>query len=125
MIKEWLAVALGGMVGTIARHALGTLVRSWQPHWLPVATLAVNVVGCFAIGWLFRWSWDRELTNQWWEVGIRVGVLGGLTTFSSFGLEVVNAWHHRPALALAILGAHLGLGLAAVLGGMYLATGLR
>lgn len=125
MIKEWIAVALGGMVGTLARHALASLVRGWQPHWLPLATLAVNVVGCFAIGWLFRWSWDRELTNQWWEVAIRVGILGGLTTFSSFGLEVVNAWHERPALAMAIMAAHLGLGLLAVAGGMLLAAGMR
>ncbi len=121
MVREWLAVAIGGMLGTLVRHALGTWTRGLNPVYLPLATLAVNVVGCLAIGWLYRWSMDRQLINAWWEVGIRVGILGGLTTFSSFGLEVINAWHQRPAIALAILGSHLVLGLAAVWCGMQLA----
>ena len=125
VIREWLAVALGGMIGTLARHALNSLVRSWHPSWLPLSTLAVNVVGCFAIGWLFRWTSDRELINQWWEVALRVGVLGGLTTFSSFALEVVNAGHHRPSLAIAIVLGHLVLGLLCVIAGMNLATWWR
>ena len=122
MIREWLAVALGGMLGTLLRHALNTWVRNWQPHWLPLSTLAVNVIGCLAIGWLYRWTSDRELINQWWEVALRVGLLGGLTTFSSFALEVINAWHHRPAIACVIVAAHLGIGLLCVVLGMHAAT---
>jgi fluoride exporter len=122
VLREWLAVALGGMIGTLARHALNTVVRNWNPSWLPLATLIVNVVGCLAIGWLFRWTLDRQLTNQWWEVAIRVGILGGLTTFSSFALEVVQAWQERPAIALAIVTAHLALGIVCVLVGMNIAA---
>ena len=125
MIREWMAVALGGMFGTLARHALNTLVRHWHPAWLPLSTLIVNVVGCFVIGWLYRWSSDRELTNQWWEVALRVGVIGGLTTFSSFALEVVNAWDQRPALACAIVLAHVSIGLVCVMLGMQAAIWTR
>lgn len=125
MFKEWLAVALGGMIGTLVRHSLNTSVRHWHPAWLPLSTLVVNVVGCLAIGWLYRWASDREMVNQWWEVALRVGVLGGLTTFSSFALEVVNAWHHRPSFACAIIGAHLAVGLLAVALGIQAAIWMR
>ena len=125
MIKEWLAVALGGMLGTLCRHALGTAVRAVHPAWLPFATLTVNVVGCFAIGWLVHWTTQRQWTNQWWEVGLRVGVLGGLTTFSSFALEAIHAWHHRPWLGFSIVVAHVTLGLVCVLAGMSVANWTR
>jgi CrcB protein len=122
VVREWLAVAVGGMLGSLARHALSNWTRGFHPSLVPLATLAVNVIGCFAIGWLFRWSLDRQLINQWWEVGVRVGVLGGLTTFSTFGLETINAWHQRPALAVAMVAGHVCLGLFAVVLGMAVAT---
>jgi len=125
VIREWIAVALGGMIGTLVRHMLNTSIRSFSPQWLPVSTLLVNVVGCFAIGWLFRWALDRQLSHAWWEVGLRVGVLGGLTTFSAFAIEVFIAWQTRPLLGLAIVAGHLGLGLAAVALGISAATWMR
>jgi fluoride exporter len=121
VVREWLAVAIGGMLGSLLRYALSAWMRGVNPNLVPWSTLAVNVVGCFAIGWLFRWSLDRHLLNQWWEVGLRAGLLGGLTTFSAFGLETVVAWQQRPTLALAIVVAHVGLGLLAVVLGMALA----
>lgn len=122
MVREWLAVAIGGLLGSLARHALSSWTRGFHPSLVPLATLGVNVIGCFAIGWLFRWSLDRQLLDQWWEVGLRVGVLGGLTTFSTFGLETINAWQDRPALAVSIVAAHVGLGLLAVGLGMSVAA---
>lgn len=125
MIREWIAVALGGMIGTLLRHGLNSTIRAVSPQWLPLSTLLVNIVGCFAIGWLFRWALDRQVTNSWWEVGLRVGILGGLTTFSSFALEVVSAWHVRPLVGLAIVAGHFGLGLVAVALGIGLANWMR
>ncbi len=122
MLKEWLAVALGGMIGTVARHGLNTLAKSWNPLYSPWATLLVNVVGCLAIGWLYRWAMERNLTGHWLEIGARVGVLGGLTTFSSYALEVTHAWNVKPWLAVAILLGHIALGLTALVIGMQLAT---
>ncbi len=46
MIKECLAVAVGGMLGTLVRYALGHWTRGFGSQWLPLSTLAVNVVGC-------------------------------------------------------------------------------
>ncbi len=121
MMKEWLAVAVGGMLGTLVRYALGLWTRGFGPQWLPLATLGVNVVGCFIIGALFQWTIRRELHGTWWDVALRVGFLGGLTTFSSFGLDVLTAWQTRPWIAAGLIGAHLVLGLGAVAVGMQLA----
>lgn len=122
VIKEWLAVAIGGMLGTLVRFAVGLWTRGYGPQWLPLATLGVNVVGCLMIGALFKWTEQREMQGTWWELAVRIGFLGGLTTFSSFGLDVLQAWQHRPAVALALIALHLGLGLGAVALGMQLVS---
>ncbi len=122
MLKEWLAVALGGMLGTLARHALSGVFSLISPSWLPIATLSANVVGCFAIGVLAQWTIQQQFVGQWWVVGIRVGFLGGLTTFSSFGLEVIRMWQTERAIhSIAFVTSHLVVGLAAVALGMSLA----
>lgn len=122
MFKEWIAVAIGGMLGTVARHSLYTVGSLIGPGWLPAATLIANVVGCFAIGWLAQWAATHQNQGHWLEIGLRVGVLGGLTTFSSFGLEVMRFWQsQRTDMALLLVFAHLGMGLAAVAVGMSVA----
>jgi CrcB protein len=122
MLREWFAVGLGGMLGALTRHALATLFALIGHSWLPIATLAANVLGCLAIGILAQWSMEQQLTRHWWVVGLRVGVFGGLTTFSSFALDLVRLWQdERTAQSLGLLLAHLLLGIAAVVVGMALA----
>ena len=121
MMKEWLAVGLGGMSGAMARHGLTQLFSLIGPAWLPIATLAANVGGCFAIGVLAQWSLQQELPREWWVVGLRVGLLGGLTTFSSFGLDIVRLWNENQKTASSgLLLGHLVLGITAVAAGMVL-----
>lgn len=122
MIREWIAVALGGLIGTVLRHSTGNLLTLIGASWLPLATLIVNVVGCFAIGYLAQWSLAQSLENHWWVVGLRAGVLGGLTTFSSFGLDIVRLWQSaRPEAAVGLASAHIILGIGAVILGMQIA----
>ena len=119
MLIEWIAVALGGMLGAVSRHALQGVFSLLGAAWLPIATLTANVLGCFAIGVLAQWSFQQQLTNHWWVVGARVGLLGGLTTFSSFGLDVVRLWQaDRTGHAMLLTASHLALGLAAVVAGL-------
>jgi CrcB protein len=122
MVREWMAIAVGGMAGTILRHGTVSLFSLIGSSWLPIATLLVNVVGCFAIGYLTQWTLAQGLENHWWVVGLRAGVLGGLTTFSSFGLDIVRMWQSaRPEAAIGLASAHVLLGIGAVIVGLQLA----
>lgn len=120
MMRECLAVAAGGAVGSLARYGLLLLFSLLGAAWLPIATLLANVLGCLAIGYLAHWSLQADLSQHWWVVGARVGLLGGLTTFSSFALDVLRVWEQaRPAGAVLLASAHLALGLAAAMTGLW------
>ena len=122
MVREWMAVAVGGLIGTVLRHGTVNLFTLVGIAWLPLSTLAVNLAGCFAIGYLAQWSLDQNLVNHWWVVGLRAGVLGGLTTFSSFGLDIIRLWQSaRPEVAVGLASAHVFVGIGAVILGMQLA----
>lgn len=100
-------VALGGGLGAMARFSLGfCLARPW-------ATLSVNVLGCLAIGVLA----GLRLSESWLAFAA-VGVLGGFTTFSTFGLDVVALADEGRALAAGLyaLGSVLAGILAVLLG---------
>lgn len=119
MLIESIAVAAGGLLGAVLRHALLGLFSLLGVSWLPISTLTANVLGCFAIGVLAQWSFHQQLTNHWWVVGARVGLLGGLTTFSSFGLDIVRLWQaDRTSYAIFLCAAHVALGLGAVVAGL-------
>ena len=90
-----------------------------NPTWLPIATLVANIGGCFAIGALAQWSLHHDIGKEWWVVGVRVGLLGGLTTFSSFALDVARLWNDsNRSLSAGLAASHLVLGLLAVAAGM-------
>jgi len=81
---NFLAVALGGAVGSMARYGVQTLFRIWFGSTLPWGTLFVNLLGCFIIGAcavLLEHGWP------WLRPWVMTGVLGGFTTFSAFSLE--------------------------------------
>ncbi len=123
MLRECLAVAAGGAVGSLARYALLVLFSLLGGAWLPIATLAANVLGCLAIGWLAQWAIAQDVANHWSVIGIRVGLLGGLTTFSSFALDVLRLWQtDRVGFSVVLLLVHITLGIGCVAIGMLLAN---
>lgn len=84
---------------------------------LPAATLLVNVVGCLGIGLLLPWLLAREAggAGPHARLLVVVGVLGSLTTFSTFGHETLTFWREgRMGLAFGVVAVHLLLGLGAV-----------
>jgi fluoride exporter len=121
-------VASGGAVGALGRYHLGLavtrLVGKDTASAFPWATLAVNILGCFAMGLLFGWFIRQGATQESARLLLGVGVLGGFTTFSSFGLELLVLLQ-RGALApaLAYAGASVAAGLAAVVIGVALMKG--
>jgi CrcB protein len=102
-------LALGGALGTLARYGLNGLV-SQRVATFPLGTMLVNTTGCFVIGLLAALS-----LRPGWRLFLMIGVCGGYTTFSSFGLQTLNLARDGEWLYVAgnILGSNL-LGLLAV-----------
>ena len=83
-----LLVGAGGFIGSIARYLLGGWVqRVLDNPWLPWGTFVINVLGCLIIGLLAGLSDTRQSITPEARLFLMIGILGGFTTFSSFGLE--------------------------------------
>ena len=119
-------VAMGGCTGTLVR---ATLEQTWPaaPGHLPTTTLAINVVGALALGLLLGSLGERRPRLR---LILGTGVLGGLTTHSTFILEshrllTSDGSTGRPALGAAYLLGSMVSGLAAAAVGLWLAGRLR
>lgn len=118
-VQNLFLVGIGGFVGSVGRY----LVSGWmhdvirQP-WLPAGTLAVNALGCFAIGVVAGLAEIRQLFTPEARLLVVVGLLGGFTTFSAFGYETFSLARDREfALAAANVAAQVLFGLFAVWAG--------
>lgn len=128
-----LLVFLGGGLGSMGRYGVGQLIAHWTPkdlepkHWLdlyPLATLTVNLIGCAIIGGAWAWVITRGDGQQSPAMlFLIVGILGGFTTFSSFGLETLELiQNQRPGAAAVYVVASLLFGLLGVFGGYTIGT---
>lgn len=86
---NYVAVALGGVVGCCARYGVTQAVQAFYGKNFPLATLIINVVGCLLMGFLFYATLERVNVSQSMRVAILTGVLGGFTTFSAFAIETL------------------------------------
>ena len=115
----WIAIATGGALGSVARHGVNVLMSRVVHRPVPYATAAVNLVGCVAIGMLAGLLASNRLhmTAQV-RAFVFVGVLGGFTTFSSFGLDTFALGREGSyAVAFWNVAAQVGLGLLGVAAG--------
>lgn len=121
MIK-WSLIALGGAVGSMLRYAVQGWAQRLTDGSFPIGTFVVNMVGCLAIGFLSGFFASPQLIREEYRIGITIGLLGGFTTFSTFGLESFNLVNDGE-LRLALLNvlASCGIGLVAVWAGYRLA----
>jgi len=113
---KWILIALGGGCGSMMRYAM----QGWVKQLLggsifPLGTMCVNLSGCLVIGLLSGYFAGPHLVRDEYRIGLTVGVLGGFTTFSTFGFETFTLLNDRE-YGLAALNVVLscGLGLAAV-----------
>jgi len=93
---------IGGAVGAGARHLTGRTTLALFGPGFPYGTLAVNLIGGFAMGLLVGALARMSVPGENWRLLLGVGVLGGYTTFSAFSLDVVNMIE-RGDLAIAAL----------------------
>ena len=108
--RELVAVFFGGLVGTGARLAIDALVGQ------PASTLAINVVGSFALGLLVARVWSSAA--PWLRAGLGAGLLGSFTTFSALAVTIVTLGFTFSAVLYLVLS--IGLGLLAALAGLRL-----
>jgi fluoride exporter len=90
-VRTVVLVAAGGALGSVLRYALGGIVQIRSGVLaFPLGTLAVNVIGCFAIGVVAELFEMRGATGSASRAFLTVGLLGGFTTFSAFSNETLN-----------------------------------
>ncbi|MBN2601266.1 MAG: fluoride efflux transporter CrcB [Candidatus Marinimicrobia bacterium] len=121
-----LIVGTGGFLGSVSRYILSGLVhRLITQAVFPYGTLTVNVLGCLAIGFLSGLAESRQLFSPEMRLLMFIGFLGGFTTFSTFGYEIVSFARDGQLMAsLANLMLHLVLGLGAVWTGLALSRAI-
>jgi CrcB protein len=86
-LGRYLAVALGGALGAMARYWIGTIVGERFPTRFPLGTLIINVTGSFIIGFFLTLVSERINIHPNWRLAVAVGFVGAYTTFSTFEYE--------------------------------------
>jgi len=109
-------VGIGGFIGSLFRFGVSGFVHRLLPFAaFPYGTLAVNVSGCLVIGILSGLAESRQVIGPELRLFLFLGVLGGFTTFSTFGYETIellrDAEHFRAGANVAL---HIAVGLLAV-----------
>ncbi len=113
-----LLVFVGGGAGATCRYGMGRLVGRGYHGAFPLATVAINVTGCFAIGLLLTLLAREHRDVALLTTLLATGFLGGYTTFSTYALEGVVLWNDDKALlALANLVGSVAAGLLAAAAG--------
>ncbi len=119
-MKLILFIAVGGALGAVLRHAVGVQLLRWLGSGFPFSTVAVNIIGSFALGALV------EVMALRWQVGVEtrafltVGLIGAFTTFSAFSLDVVVLYERGAFLSMALyLAASITLSVFGLVAGLH------
>ncbi len=124
--QQLVLVMLGGALGAAGRFWLGGAMLRQFGSGMPWGTLAANLIGSFAVGYIAVWLEGRGQVALYWRAFLIVGLLGGLTTFSALMLEaLLLARTQRNDLLLGYLGGTLVAGLLLVWAGARLADAMR
>ena len=115
-LPQLLWVGFGGFLGSIGRFVMAGALNRFSPVLgFPVGTLAVNILGCFLIGVLNGLAETRSLLGPDIRIFLFIGVLGGFTTYSTFGFESLALLKDGAVLKTsANIILHVFLGLSAV-----------
>lgn len=111
-----LYVGIGGFIGSILRYWVSSAIQQAANNpAFPFGTLTVNLIGCLVIGFLSQLAEMRDVFTPEARLFVFIGILGGFTTFSTFGNETMNFLRGGEGLpALLNIGAHIFAGLTAI-----------
>jgi CrcB protein len=119
MIRQWLAVGIGGAAGSLVRWRLGIWLNPIFPT-LPFGTLAANLCGGFIMGLCMEYFARNAGVPPELRLAATTGFLGGLTTFSTFSAETSNLLLRRDyPWTAALIGANLIGSVLLTLTGVY------
>lgn len=90
MIRTIAVIALGGSLGALARFGLAQWIAAYWSRSFPLATFAVNLIGCLIIGILYGLWLHRPEFSPLLRQGLFIGFLGAFTTFSTFSLDTLR-----------------------------------
>ncbi|WP_250535377.1 fluoride efflux transporter CrcB [Caballeronia sp. AZ10_KS36] len=111
MYLSIIAVGLGGGLGSLLRWALGLRLNAIFPN-LPLGTFAANVIAGYIIGVAVAFFARMPDLSVEWRLFVITGLMGGLSTFSTFSAEVVaHLQQGRLGWALAEIAIHVGASL--------------
>jgi len=118
-VTQALFIATGGAIGALLRFWLSTGMHALLGRGFPYGTLAVNVLGSLAIGWVYVMLIERMSAGPELRSLLLVGLLGAFTTFSTFSIETLNLIESGEQLkALTNILLSVSLCLAACWAGM-------
>jgi fluoride exporter len=122
MLENILAISAGAVVGALARYTITHHSSELTHHsGFPFGTLAVNVIGCFAVGWILA---ANDGPQDRWRLLAATGFCGAFTTFSAFAYESMAYWRQGAVFVFAVnVLANNVLSLLAVVAGMHLRSG--
>ncbi len=124
-MMQWLAIALGGALGSVARFAAVVYLTPLLNFKFPLGTFVVNLLGSLLIGIAYVLLVEKTTLAVEWRLFFITGVLGGFTTFSAFSLEMLQLWQEGHVLnALVYASSSVILGLLFAYAGMLLAQKL-
>jgi CrcB protein len=112
---QWLAIALGGALGSVLRFAAVGYLTPLLNYRFPLGTFVVNILGSFLIGVAYVLLVEKATLPAELRLFFITGILGGFTTFSAFSLEILQLWqegHIFNALVYASSSVILGLMMA-------------
>ena len=118
-------IAVFAVLGAWARYGQSILVQMVLGRGFPWATLSINVLGCFLMGFLFFETLERSALSPELRTGILTGGLGTYTTFSTFSLETLVLFENGEAIkAFAYMFSSLFLCVAAAFMGAWVARSI-
>ncbi len=119
MLKQWLAIGLGGAAGAVARAALGLWLNPKNTTTIPWGTFAANIIGSLALGVLLGLLLSERMTSPTAKALLATGFCGAFTTFSTFSVETVTlarsghtltaALYIALTIGVCLLGSFIGL----------------
>jgi CrcB protein len=115
-VIKLLLIAFGGAIGSVARYLVSSAtLTTFGPSRFPLGTLVVNGLGCLAVGVLAGMVAKYNLFSDNVRLLLFVGIAGGFTTFSAFGLESFELLRREEwFLAIVYVASSLLLGLTMV-----------